>query len=91
MAHGDPTNIDRAERAARMVMYYQNKVRTDLERDLAVIMEDVLADMMHLARYEKVDWDRVVKMGTRHFEEEVEERDDAGPRAWSPRGWRGLK
>jgi hypothetical protein len=58
--------------------------------DLSTIMVDALADMLHLARLEKVDWEGIVRMATMHFEAEVEE-DDAGPRDWSPRGWKGIK
>lgn len=90
MAHGDPTNIDRANRAAETLRYYQNKVRTDRETDLEVILTDMLTDLMHLARFEKMNWKRIEKNGTRNFQEEVE-GDDPGPRAWSPRGWRGVK
>lgn len=90
MAKGDPTNIDRAERAYKMVRYYQDRLRTDREDHVQTIIEDALSDMMHLARFEKLDWNRMLKAAASFYEDELQ-REPGSPRSWSPRGWRGTK
>ena len=82
----DPTNVERAGRAYKMLRHYQDRLRTDQEDDVKTIMEDVLSDMMHLARFEKLDWNGMNKLARSFFEDEVEK--EYSPRAWSPRGWR---
>jgi len=90
MSLGDSSNVERAERAYKMLMYYQNKVRKDREEDLKTIMVDALADMMHLAKFEQVNWEDVERIGRDHFWTETKE-DPGDPRSWSPKGWRGWK
>ena len=85
MAKGDPTNVDRAGRAYKMLRHYQDRIRTDQEDDVKTIIEDALTDMLHLARFEKLDWAKMTKLAKRFFDDEVEKENT--PRDWSPRGW----
>jgi hypothetical protein len=86
----DPTNMERAGRAYKMLRHYQDKIRKDQEDDVQTILGDALADMMHLARFEKLDWDHILKAATGYYEDELEQSPES-PRSWSPRGWRGTK
>ena len=73
-----------------MLRFYQDKIRVDEEDLLYEIMADALADMMHLANFEKINWSKVAKAARSYYDAEV--RDQAeGPRSWSPRGWRYMK
>lgn len=89
MAKGDPTNQERAERAVKALRFYQEKARTDISDDLYEIMADLMTDMMHLARFEGIGFDKAVKAAKSYFKAEVEEGE--GPRSWSPRGWKGIR
>lgn len=91
MSKGDPTNVERAGRAYKTLRYYQDRVRTDREEDIQTILKDALADMMHLARFEKLDWERMEQIARSDFNHEIHDDPDDSPRSWSPRGWRGRK
>jgi hypothetical protein len=93
MANGALTNDDRAARAADVAEYYSSKPGMDPVADVGLntTLQDLLADMMHLAANEGVDWDSVQTMAEVHFNEERdEEREERfsrrGRKDWDPRG-----
>jgi hypothetical protein len=43
------------------------------DEDKAEIISDLLCDLMHLCRFEKIDWFACVAQGQKDFNEEVEE------------------
>jgi len=90
MAKGEPSNVERAGRAAKVLGFYQDKVMKEEPDDIATSLSDTIADMMHLARFENIDWEDIMRRANNHFTAEVSEEGE-DPRAWSPRGWRGWK
>ncbi len=92
MPNGVPTNEDRAARASDVVEYYSNKPGMDPVEDagLKSTLQDLLADMMHLADMEGLDWDSIQTMAEVYFNEEQDEEreEESSPRGrkdWDPR------
>ena len=79
MSRGEPSNFERAFRARRVVERYGDWSKVERETTLT----DLLADLMHLAKRSKLDWDDILRRAENHFYEE--NRDDPGSsKDWSP-------
>lgn len=75
----EPTNLDRALRARKVIEAYGDW--DPVERETTLI--DFLADLMHLARLSKLDWDNALRIAENHHHEELTEYPDS-PKDWSP-------
>lgn len=86
MPRGEPDNYDRAEWARVGVMAFADETGIGNE-DMHTQIGDLLADLMHLADLEGLDWETVVRRATMHYEDEIAELGKASPspKAWSPR------
>ncbi len=83
-----PTNRDRASWAHEGLQTYATRTGV-ISEDLETQMSDLLGDMMHLARFEGVDFDEVIRRGGGHFRVEVREDPDIFP--GGGRSFRGRK
>ncbi len=94
------TNRDRAEWAQQALEVYSTLIQDDPAVESSPpLMQDLLTDMMHLARFEKLDFSEVLRLGNQHYEWETEEDlDDEGDESppgytsvkdWSPKDKRG--
>lgn len=90
------TNSDRAESAQQAIEVYSTVIQDDPAAESSPpLMQDLLTDMMHLSRFEKLDFDEILRRGNRHYEWEMEEdldnEGDAQPpgyssvKDWSPK------
>lgn len=77
----EPTNLDRALRAKKVVEAYGDWDPDERETTLT----DLLADLMHLARLSnpKLDWDNALRIAEGHHYAEQKEYPDS-PKDWSP-------
>jgi hypothetical protein len=75
----EPTNYHRAARAKKVVERYGDWDPVERETTLT----DLLADLMHLARLSKLNWDDILRRAEGHHYEEMKENPDS-PKDWSP-------
>ncbi len=80
------TNSDRAARAHEALKRYDT-VYGDDDPDAGPLyrLSDLLADLMHLARLEGVDFDGTLNTAVKNFREEVEDDPDFHRKDWDPR------
>ena len=83
----ETTNRDRAGWAQEGLQTYATRTGV-ISEDLETQMSDLLGDLMHLARFEGVDFDDVIRRGQDHFHVEIAEDPDGSPsrKDWDPRG-----
>lgn len=70
----EPTNKDRAGWAKEAVDHF-SKVVGAQDEDLETKMTDLLADMMHLADQNGLDFEKLTEHAENHFDEEFEEEE----------------
>lgn len=77
----EPTNDDRAGWAMAAVDVFAEKTGLNSAGEaLETKVGDLLANLMHLCRINKVDFESVLQTGRMHFEAEVAEEGNAEPR-----------
>lgn len=83
----EPGNEERAGWALVAVKAFAKRTGLGTEDGMDTMISDLLADLMHLADLEELDWEDLVRRGDGHYQAEVEEYGKAtrSPRAWSPR------
>jgi hypothetical protein len=82
----EPGNNERAGWARVGVKAFAKRTGIG-DDDIATQVSDLLADLMHLADLEQLDWEDIVRRADGHYQAEVAEfgRATRSPRAWSPR------
>lgn len=67
-------NEMRAENALGAVEHYRSLVNN--EPDVEMDIQDLLTDLMHLCKEEKIDFSRCLARAQDHFKEETEDAND---------------
>ena len=82
----ETTNRDRAGWAHEGLQAYATRTGV-ISEDLETQMRDLLGDLMHLARFEGVDFDDVIRRGQANFDVEIVEGPEGSPgrKKWDPR------
>lgn len=77
----EPTNLDRAGWAMAAVDTFAEKAGLDSAgEELETKVGDLLANLMHLCRINKVDFEQALHTGRMHFEAEVAEEESTDHR-----------
>jgi hypothetical protein len=72
--HGLEANLERAEWAEEAMQRFRALTGQDPEADgREEILSDLLADMLHLARFHGIDPYAVIERGERHYSYELDE------------------
>lgn len=81
-----PDNNERAAWARVGIFAFAEETGIANE-DIHMQVTDFLCDLMHLADYEELDWENIVRIAEDHYNAEVFEEGKAqkSPREWSPR------
>lgn len=70
----DPNNLDRAEWAHKACDTFARETDMDTAgEELCTVMQDLLTNLMHLARFKNLDFEQILTWARGNFEEEVEE------------------
>ncbi len=79
------TNRDRASWAHKALKKHVETTGSQ-DEDFVTQFGDLLSDLMHLARFEGLDFQYEVDRARGHFEAEVVEEPDTSRKEWDPRG-----
>lgn len=74
---GDPTNKERAA-SAMAALESQEKYHDAWPEGLSSSIQDLVADLLHLAHQNDIEPDNIIMMAQMHFDAEVEEEAEHG-------------
>lgn len=71
----EPDNLDRAEWAHKACDTFAAATNMR-DEELCTVMQDLLTDLMHLARFKNLDFEQILTWARGNFQEDVEEEED---------------
>lgn len=89
--HDEPTNADRAERAARTMAAYAVILGDGNGQPDESTLRDLLADLMHYADRERLDWGQEVRSAVDNYAAETDGGDVGSAAALRRHGGRDYE